>query len=205
MVTRRADSNLKERLPTTTVAREANGCRGRPAQGRSPCMEQGHVRAEDPEGGIPRRAARSKAARSAAAAAQRRRRGGTHQCPWGMVERRGWNRGAGRNARARRRAVSLREKGDWDVCLALFMGERVQLVHGQTQTQTQVVLVLSESGFTRTRPVSRVGPVRVGSDRDGRERPAADRGGPVRSDRKEPRSSRVTRPFGTRSITGRTI
>ncbi len=30
-------------------------------------------------------------------------------------------------------------------------------------------------------------------------------GGPVRSDRKEPRSSRVSRPFGTRSITGRTI
>ena len=56
MVTRRADS--KERLPTATVAREANGCRGRPAQGRSPCMEQGHVRAEDPEGGVQRRATR---------------------------------------------------------------------------------------------------------------------------------------------------
>ena len=77
-----------ERLPAATVAREANGCRGRPAQGRSPCMEQGHVRTEDPEGWIPRRAVRavrSEAARSAAAAAQRRLGGGIHVCPWGMV------------------------------------------------------------------------------------------------------------------------
>ena len=63
-------------------------------------------------------------------------------------------------------------------------GRACTTVHGQTQTQAQVVLVLSESGCTRTRPVSRVGPVRVGSDRDGRERPAADgRAGPFRPER----------------------
>jgi hypothetical protein len=66
-------------------------------------------------------------------------------------------------------------------------------------------LCLAESDWTRIRPADRVGPARAGSDRDGRERPAADgRAGPFRPER-TPFFPSHSVPTGLRSITGRTI
>ena len=62
-------------------------------------------------------------------------------------------RGAGRKARARPRAVSLREKGCEAVCPALFM-EQARTILGAAKHK----LCLSASGWTRTRLLSRVGP-----------------------------------------------
>ena len=147
--------------------------RSKPVHGAGP------VRQADPEGGVPRRA---EAPHSGAT--RRRRRaaaagGGTHVWSWGMVGRGGCDRGAGRNARARPRAVSLREKG-WlgrvscPICRAS--------VYNVYTANTRACVCPSPAYSSSDSQPGR--PTRGGSDRDGRERPAADgRAGPFRPER----------------------
>jgi hypothetical protein len=139
------------------------------------------------------------------------REGGSHACPWGMVECRGHGRdaGPGRNARPCENACRLFfcEKKRQLVFVAIYSAG----VYNQytAKHKHKHKLCLAESDWTRLwtrlRPADRVGPARAGSDRDGRKRQAADgRAGPFRSE-KTPFFPSHSVPTGLRSITGRTI
>ncbi len=119
-----------------------------------------------------------------------------------MVERRGCSRrGAGRNARARPRAVSLREKGR--VSRPIYWAS-VYNQYAVTEPSLCLCPSLTELEHGRLTWPAPQGAGVTGTVESGGRQPT---GGPVRSNwnLKEPRSSRVSRPFGTRSITGRTI
>ena len=128
-----------------------------------------------------------------AAPPRQRRLGGWYPvCTWGKVERRvRCTRARGDTAR-RTGTHSIHEEKGWEVRNLVTFESRVRTIGTQTVNRCNAVF------RTDSRPVAR-----DGSDRAVESgRPPT--GGPVRSDRKEHRSSRVSRSYGPRSITGRT-
>jgi hypothetical protein len=138
-----ADSDMSlERLPspTATAAREANGCRGRPARGRSPCMKQGHVRERTRRAGT--KAMLSRPARGGRASGRRKAPQPPRSGGWEVVP----TRAPGGVGAPRARPATREEKHGQDrvlffcekkaarPCVPLYLWSgRVQSVHGQPQ------------------------------------------------------------------------
>jgi hypothetical protein len=188
MVAGRADSDMSpERLPTATAVLEAYGCRGRPARGRSPCMKQGHVRAEDPEGGYRRCGTGRLEAAAHRGGAKRRSRRATAAGRWYPRVTLA-DGGAPLVRPATQGEMHGQDRELFLVCPALFM-EQARTISTRPNTSCVCLRLTGlEHGQQAGSAPQGPGVTVTGTVESGRP----PTGGPVRSDRKEPRSSRVT-------------
>ncbi len=174
-------------------------------------MKQGHVRGRTRRAGT--KAMQSRPARGGRASRRRKAPQPPRSGGWEVVPTRapgGWwsaagaaaARDAGRKARARPRAVSLREKGCEAVCPALFMEQASTISTRPNTISVRPGLTGLEHGQTAGSAPQGPGVTRTGTV----ERCRPPTGRPVRSDRERTLffpGHYV--PSGLRSITGRTI
>jgi hypothetical protein len=185
MATGRADSDTS-RPPTATVSREKRrNCRGRPAGGRRACRKAGthagRTRRAGYQGSAKRRSRREAAARE----------GGTHVYPWGTVKR-CLQRGA--EMHGQDRVLFLCEKkAKLGRVSALFMGRARTISTRKHKHNLCLRPGLTERDHGQLAESTQQGTGVTGTVESGR--PPS--GGPVRSDRKEPRSLRSRPPGGS--------